>query len=259
MMSLLTLVVVAACTAAVSPLRGQVAGDRARDADSVRAAIDSASAREDWAALNDAASLAERLLTRDSGNALLQHYRGYALFRLALIASRREDRSPVRGLLADADRALEASASSLSLAETHALRASVIGQLIGLNRNPLVAMRLGPRSGAEMKRALDAGPENPRVWLIRGINSMHTPRLWGGGLAQAEEFLLKARALFASDTAHSPLPAWGKADVEIALGQVHLLQHRDSVARDDFARALLLQPRNAWLRDTLMQAAARQR
>jgi hypothetical protein len=248
---------VVAFAAVALPVRGQIVHAQSSEADSVRAAIDSASAREDWAGLQSAASLAERMSARDSGNALLQHYRGYALFRLALIASRRSDRSPIRGLLSEADRILEASASSLPLAETHALRASVLGQLIGLNRNPLVAMRLGPRSGAEMKRALELAPENPRVWLIRGINSMHTPRMWGGGLAQAEEYLLKARALFAADTARAPLPTWGKADVEIALGQVHLLLHREHDARDDFARALLLQPRNAWVRDTLMQAAAR--
>jgi tetratricopeptide (TPR) repeat protein len=236
----------------------QTSEERSRSADSLRTAIEAASARDDWAALEGTRRLADRLLADSPNDARLRYYRGYALFRLALIASRRADRHAYQDLLSEADRALEASAASLDLAETHAMRASVLGQLIGLNRNPLVALRLGPRSGAEMKRALALGPENPRVWLLRGINTMHTPKMWGGGLDPAEEYLLKAQTLFATDSAQPPNPTWGKADVEIALGQLHLMQNRRDAARADFARALTLEPENAWVRDTLMREAAGQ-
>jgi len=236
----------------------QTSEERSRSADSLRTAIDTAAARDDWIALEATRSLADRLLARSPDDARLRYYQGYGLFRLALIASRRADRRAYHDLLEEADRALEASAASLDLAETHALRASVLGQLIGLNRNPIVALRLGPRSGAEMKRALALGPENPRVWLLRGINTMHTPKMWGGGLDPAEEYLLKAQTLFRADSAHPPNPTWGKADVEIALGQLHLMQNRRDAARADFARALALEPENAWVRDTLVREAAGQ-
>jgi tetratricopeptide (TPR) repeat protein len=237
----------------------QLTDEHARRADSARTAIDAASSREDWSALQDAAALSQRLLTSAPDDGLLLHYRGYALFRLALVASRRDDPVLRRRLLDDADQTLRASAASLPLAETHALRASILGQMIGLSGNPFVSMRLGPRSSVEMKQALELAPDNPRVWLIRGINTMHTPRMFGGGLDAAEEYLTKARVLFASDTAHPPRPTWGKADVEIALGQLHLMQLRYMEARADFGRALLLQPRNGWVRDTLLVEATRER
>jgi hypothetical protein len=107
-----------------------------------------------------------------------------------------------------------------------------------------------------MKRAIELGPDNPRVWLLRGINTMHTPRMWGGSLDAAEKYLLKAQMLFATDTTHPPNPTWGKADVEIALGQLHIIQSRRDEARASFARALTLQPDNRWIRDTLMREAA---
>ena len=228
-----------------------------RVADTVRVAVDAASARDDWTALEDARALAERLLATQPKDALLQHYHGYARFRLALIASRRHDAAVTHKLLADADRALASSEATLALAETHALRASVLGQMIGLTKNPLVAMRLGPRSGTEMRRALDLAPTNPRVCFIRGLNTMYTPKLWGGGLEPAEAYLLKARELVPTDTAHAPFPTWGSADIDIALGRLHLMQHRFDAARTDFGRALVLQPENAWLRDTLMVETTR--
>ena len=232
--------------------------DRGHEIDSLWTAIERASAREDWSALREAAALATRLEAQSPNDGVIQYYHGYALFRLALVASRRGDRGVTHDLLSSADHVLEASAALLPRAETHALRASVLGQLIGLSGNPFVAMRLGPRSGAEMKRALELGPENPRVWLLRGINTMHTPKIWGGGLGPAEEYLLKAQKLFLTDTAPPSFPQWGSADVDIALGQLHLMQNRRDVARADFARALSTQPGNLWVRDTLMREAMEQ-
>ena len=239
-----------------APARAQMSDSLTQSTDMLRAAIDAASARDDWAALQDVSALAQRLIAIRPNDPLLAYYRGYALFRVALIASRRADRHAYHDVLEDADRALQAAAAALpGMAEIHALRASVIGQLIGISGNPFVAMRLGPRSGAEMKRALELGPDNPRVWLLRGINTMNTPKMWGGGLKSAEEYLLKARTLFAGDTSRPPNPTWGNADVEIALGQVHLKQNQPDSAHAEFARALALQPNNAWLRDTLMRQA----
>ena len=51
----------------------------------------------------------------------------------------------------------------------------------------------------------------------------------------------------------------GQADVEIALGQLHLMDNRHDAARLDFTRALMLEPENTWVRDTLMREATNQR
>ena len=248
---------VAAFFAVGQPIQAQTAGERAHWADSVREAIDAAVSRADADAQQGAAALSQRLLALSPADGLLLHYRGYALFQLAMSATRDSSVGKRRAWLDSADDALRISAEALPLAETHALRASIIGQIIGMSHNPFVAMRLGPWSGSEMKRALELGPNNPRVWLIRGMNTMHTPRSFGGGAAAAEEQLKKAATLFASDTARAPRPTWGKADVLIVLGELHLEQRRYAEARVDLEGALALQPENKWVRDKLLPAAMR--
>src|SRR6516225_1632749 len=84
----------------------QTSEERSRSADSLRTAIEAASARDDWAALEGTRRLADRLLADSPNDARLRYYRGYALFRLALIASRRADRHAYQDLLSEADRAL---------------------------------------------------------------------------------------------------------------------------------------------------------
>jgi tetratricopeptide (TPR) repeat protein len=133
----------------------------------------------------------------------------------------------------------------------------VTGQLIGLSRNPLTGMRLGPRSSALMEEAADAGPRNPRVWLVKGINAMYTPAMWGGGLDKARSHLQRAQELFANDGPAAPLPAWGEADVHIYLGQIHAKQGRLHEARAAYERALVLQPDNRWVRRVLLPTLGR--
>jgi hypothetical protein len=189
------------CAAILSATLGggaQATGDRVPPYDSLWTGIERATAREDWSALKEAEALAGRLQAQAPNDGSVQYVRGCALFRLALIGSRRGDHSATHELLSTADHTLEASAALVPVAETHALRASVLGQLIGLSGSPFSAMGLGPRSGAEMKCAPELGPDNARVWLLRGINTMHTPKIWRGGLRRAEENLLKAQVLFAA-------------------------------------------------------------
>src|SRR5262245_13478933 len=92
--------------------RSQTSKERNRSTDSLRTALDAASARDDWAALEASRRFADRLLADSPNDPRLRYCRGYTLFRLALIASRRADRDAYRDLLAEADRALEASAAS---------------------------------------------------------------------------------------------------------------------------------------------------
>lgn len=242
------------------PLQGQVAAPAsARDgwADSARREIEAAVPAGDRARLGAARTLLDRALTALPGDPLLQHYQGYALWREAGLLLGNNERDAARALLEQADRLLEQSGARLRLPETFALRAAVTGQLIGLSRNPLTGMRLGPRSSALMDEAVELGPRNPRVWLIKGINAMYTPAMWGGGLDKAHSHLQRAQELFAEDAPAAPMPAWGEADVHIYLGQIHAKQGRLSEARAAYARALVLQPDNLWVRRVLLPTLGR--
>jgi tetratricopeptide (TPR) repeat protein len=252
---LLPTVFVAALTpsaaAQLSPL-----SSRDRWADTARVTIEAAYGRGDVEELRAARAVVERALTAFANDPLLQHYYAYSLYREAtLLAGMRRDEKEYRPLLEQADSILEQSAGKLALAETHALRSSVLGQLVG--SNPVRGMVLGPRSSSAMDRAVQLGPRNPRVWMLRGVGAMFTPTLFGGGLDKAEEYLRRAIGLFPDDQPARPLPAWGHAEAYAWLGQVLHKQKRLGDARAAYAKALELQPENGWVRHVLLPALER--
>ena len=249
---LLPTVFMAAVAASPSPAQ---LSPRDRWADTARVTIEAAYNRGDVAQVRDARALVERALTAFAGDPLLQHYYAYALYREAtLLMGKRHDEKEYRPLLKQADSILEQSAAKLALPETYALRSSVLGQLIS---NPLQGMTLGPRSGSAMDRAIELGPRNPRVWMLRGVGAMFTPVLFGGGVEKAEEYLRKAIAFFADDRPAAPLPAWGHAEAYAWLGQVLHKQKRIGDARAAYAKSLELQPDNDWVKHVLLPALDR--
>jgi tetratricopeptide (TPR) repeat protein len=200
--------------------------------------------------------LLDRALVAFPDDALLLHYQGYALWREAALVLGMRKPDEARPLLEAADRALERAAAGRPLPETLALHASVLGQRIAVG-GMADGIRFGPRSGALMGEAERAGPRNPRVWLLRGMNAMFAPAAFGGGLDRAETALRRAAALFESDRAAPPAPTWGQADVHVALGQVYAKQGRRDEARAAYRQVLALQPDNAWVRSVLLPALDR--
>lgn len=53
--------------------------------------------------------------------------------------------------------------------------------------------------------------ENPRIYYLKGSNTFHTPKMYGGGKMKAKPYLEKADKLFASIKEENQLaPSWGK-------------------------------------------------
>ncbi len=61
-------------------------------------------------------------------------------------------------------------------------------------------------------------PENPRIYYLRGSNSFHTPKMFGGGKDKARPLLEKAAAIFeAQKTDNKLAPTWGSYHNNILL------------------------------------------
>ncbi|HEY0528368.1 MAG TPA: tetratricopeptide repeat protein, partial [Gemmatimonadaceae bacterium] len=93
---------------------------------------------------------------------------------------------------------------------------------------------------------------NPRVWLLRGIQSIYTPEQYGGGLTNAESQLNRAISLFAADNPVAPSPSWGRAEAYVWLGQVLQKQNRKTEARAAYQQALALQKDYPWVKYSLL-------
>lgn len=202
--------------------------------------------------LRQAAAFAERALTVHPQDALLHHYHGYALYRLAARNACDQETEPacVARLLRKAEESLDASLASGPRPETYALLGSVYGLMIGENGS--LGASLGPRIGDLRSEALALDPENPRVWLLKGIGDFHTPKAYGGGVGPAREALERAVLAFQSDSPPPPEPRWGRVDVHVWLGQVFQAAGEIDLAREQYERTLELEPDYAWVRDELL-------
>jgi tetratricopeptide (TPR) repeat protein len=242
------------CASSVAPAAAQ-APDRVTVADSVGRLLHHAAVRGDRAGLLEARGLAERAVTALGEDGLLVYHMGEAHYRLATLLFGAEPDSAAFHL----ERAAELLGRSVELqplAEAHALLSTVLGMQIG--SNPLKGMILGPRSGRELDRALALGPENPRVWLVKGSSELNKPKLFGGGAEPAVESLRQATALFDRDDPEPGLPRWGRAEVWAWLGQAYAALGRTTEARDAYERALEIEAAYAWVRHALLPALERE-
>lgn len=223
-------------------------------ADSANKLIEVGIASGQSAGLDQAIALLDRVLTVTPNEGVLLHYKGYALYHKAnTIMGDEKKKTEAKALLEDADDALESSTKTLAWPESYALRASITGQMIGLG-HPMSGMILGPRSESQMAKAIELGPKNPRVWMLKGVGTMFKPGMFGGGADKAEKELLKAIELFANDRPVAPAPGWGHAEAYAWLGQAYAQQDKLTEARAAYQKALELDPGNSWVVHVLLPA-----
>lgn len=243
---------VATESAPISSVQGPMLAGAAGWADSAARLIDRATLADDLAGLRGARSLLDKALIAYPNDALLLHYQGYELYREANLLDGRggSQAADVPLVAATALTKLQQSLAAGAIPETHALVAMVMGRIIGTDQTS--GPRLGPQIPQEMNAAVQTGPTNPRVWLLRGIQSFYTPIQYGGGLPTAESQLNRAIALFATDNPTPPAPSWGKAEAYVWLGQVLQKQNRIAEARTAYDNALSVQRDFPWVTNSLL-------
>ena len=139
-------------------------------------------------------------------------------------------------------------------AEALAVKAGLQG--LAINFNSAAAMTLGPALRANMGRAIELAPSDPRIRLLDGINTLHMPEFFGGGAQKALEKFKQANALFATESvADSTAPDWGRDDAFLWAGRCAMQLKDYAAARDYFQQALDSNPAKGWVRTALLPAA----
>jgi tetratricopeptide (TPR) repeat protein len=195
------------------------------------------------------------LLAAEPGAALLHYWVAVADWRVVPMLAGKDRQGAQRyceeGLL-QCDAALKADPR---LAEALAVKAGLQG--LAINFNGAAAITLGPALRANMGRAVEMAPANPRIRLIDGINTLHMPDFFGGGADKALEKLKLASTLFAAESlADSTAPRWGGDDALLWAGRCAMTLRDFAAARDFFQQALDRNPDNGWVRTALLPAAA---
>lgn len=76
------------------------------------------------------------------------------------------------------------------------------------------AMSLIPEASALFEKAIALDPENPRPYLLKGINLFYVPSMFGGDKTQAKVVLTTAKEKFDTYTAKNLQLNWGRNKVE---------------------------------------------
>jgi tetratricopeptide (TPR) repeat protein len=227
----------------------------ARWADTVRVSIERAVIAGDARALTAAGAMADRALTAFPNDALLLHYKAYALYRELMTGNApRNDAFTTR--MEQAVDLLERSAAVRPMAETQALLSSCHGALAA--EGMIAGMRHGPVSTSAREAAMKLGPSNPRVLMLSAIGFWFTPKMWGGGEDKGYATLQRAIAAYAQDRPAAPLPAWGHAEAYAWLGQMEAKRGNAEAARAAYTKALSIEPGFVWVRTALLPALAKQ-
>ena len=156
-------------------------------------------------------------------------------------------------LLAEAQTSLE---TLLALkpddGEALILLSSVLGATIA--HQPERGPTLGSKASQLAARAEKAAPQSPRVALLRGIDMLFMPAMYGGGLNAAATRLEHAKTLFEREPSTAPWPNWGRTDLYAWLGQVAVKQGDKGRARALYRKALEEEPNAVWIRHKLLPA-----
>jgi len=123
--------------------------------------------------------------------------------------------------------------------ECHRVLGEAYGRVIGLRRG-IAGLLYGRRSQQELTLALRLDPQNARAHLAMGIAKLRSPRLAGGDGDVVLHAFEKAIALAPESWEGY---AW--------LGVAHRERGDRSAARTALDRALILNPRNEWVRSEL--------
>jgi hypothetical protein len=72
-------------------------------------------------------------------------------------------------------------------------------------------MKYSMLASEKLDEAETLNANNPRIYYLRGMNTFHTPKAFGGGKEKAKPLFEKAKTLFASQQATSTIdPDWGE-------------------------------------------------
>lgn len=94
--------------------------------------------------------------------------------------------------------------------EIYVLKSMISSLFIRIN--PMVnGQKYGPIAAAQLEKAMKLDPENPRVYLQKGLTLFFTPEQWGGNKAQGKVMFETADKKFVAFKPASTIhPVWGQ-------------------------------------------------
>ena len=79
----------------------------------------------------------------------------------------------------------------------------------------------GPQASSALDKAKQLNPDNPRVYVLEGLDKFNTPEQWGGSKEEAKKLFEKANLLYQTIKPESAIhPNWGRGMLNYYLSQL---------------------------------------
>jgi len=188
------------------------------------------------------------------------YWKAYADYRLAILSLyvRQRDENAGKQYIDESIKTLEQVIEFNDAdVESYALLGSLTGMKIQFN--PLSGMWLGPKSQGYFEKALTLTKENPRVYYLMGIGTLHTPAMFGGGPKKAIPQLDQAIQLFEqeglSKVGDLLTPTWGLDECYSTLGNAYEKMDDLDKAKAHYLKALEINPNSRRAQSELAKIA----
>ncbi|MFS1523171.1 hypothetical protein ACL7TT_03520 [Microbulbifer sp. 2304DJ12-6] len=175
----------------------------------------------------------------------------YMNYRLGLLLMFNDKKDDAELLLDEAESILtNQSIESSSL--NYSLLASVYALKAGLNA--FSGAINGKKSTDAIRKAQNIDSNNPQIWLVKGLNAHHTPKIFGGSNKKAMQFFSKAISLYSHDIDRSIY--WGLEETLVWRGILHKKNKQTEEAINDLKQALRYNENFSWAKELLVKFSA---
>jgi hypothetical protein len=97
-------------------------------------------------------------------------------------------------------------------------------------------------------------PDNPRIYLVNGINNLYTPQAYGGSMENAKSDLEKALKLYPGyKPLNNTFPNWGFEETYVWLGKIAEQEEKPGLAKSYYQKALKVNSNYSWAKYQLEQ------
>jgi len=194
----------------------------------------------------------ERLLDKGEEEWLVRYYIGLADYYIGQSFLITANKEKAKKYIDDGIEQLEECIDlNEKFSEGYVLLAHIYGSKISIL--PISAMTLGVKSSDLISTAKRLEPSNPRIYLVSGISSFFTPKMFGGGEKKAKESLLIAVKLFPKyNLPRLSFPIWGYEETYVWLGRIAEKQDSLQLAKEYYEKALEIKPNYPWVKYKLL-------
>lgn len=156
--------------------------------------------------LNKLAKDFEQITNSKLDDWLPEYYSAYCYVRASVIEEMKEDEQSIQLDRAQGhiDNILKKNVKDSELYTLQALVYQL--RITGMS----TAVKYSNLSNEAIKMAEELDATNPRIYYLKGSNTFHTPRMFGGGKKKAKPYLEKAETMFENfNPENSLMPTWG--------------------------------------------------